>query len=249
MSRPRPCRRPFARGALWAGRATGCVQANLAVLPQEAATEFVNFCGANAATCPVRAVGAPGDPHLAAPGSGLDVHTDLPSYWIFRDARRTETAGDITTLWRKDFVAVAIGCWFSMEEALLRAGVRLRHVELGIQGPLFHTAIETMPVGRLGGPLVVSMRPFSAHEVATVRALTARFARVHGAPIHEGGPGPLGIADLTKPDFGGPIPIGRDDVPLYWGCGLTALAALQRSGLGFFITHAPGAMLVTDLRT
>jgi uncharacterized protein YcsI (UPF0317 family) len=233
---------------LTTGHATSFVQANLAVLPAEAATEFVDFCGANAAACPVLAVGAPGDPHLAALGSDLDVRTDLPSYWVFRDGRRAETVGDITALWRKDSVAVAIGCWFSMEEALQRAGVRLRHVELGIQGPLFRTAIETTPVGRFGGPLVVSMRPFSAHEVTIVRAITARFKRVHGAPIHEGEPGPLGIADLSKPDFGEPIPICRDDVPLYWGCGLTALTALERSGLGFFITHAPGAMLVTDLR-
>ena len=37
------------------------------------------------------------------------------------------------------------------------------------------------------------------------------------------------------------------EVPLYWGCGLTALAALERSKIPLFITHAPGAMLVTDL--
>jgi uncharacterized protein YcsI (UPF0317 family) len=233
---------------LTTGHAAGHVQANLAVLPADAADEFVAFCRANAGACPVLAVGAPGDARLAALGADLDVRTDLPAYWVYRDGRRTDTVRDIRPLWREDFVAVAIGCWFSMEDALLRAGVRLRHVELGIQGPLFRTARDTVRVGRFGGPLVVSMRPFAASEVATVRAVTARFARVHGAPIHEGDPGPLGIADLATPDFGEPIALAPGDVPLYWGCGLTALTALERSGVPLFITHAAGAMLVTDLR-
>jgi uncharacterized protein YcsI (UPF0317 family) len=37
-------------------------------------------------------------------------------------------------------------------------------------------------------------------------------------------------------------------VAMYWACGLTALAALERSGISHFITHAAGAMLVTDVR-
>jgi uncharacterized protein YcsI (UPF0317 family) len=95
---------------------------------------------------------------------------------------------------------------------------------------------------------VVSMRPFAANDVATVADVTRRFARVHGAPLHIGDPEPLGIADITRPDFGElllPLP---GEVPMYWGCGLTALAALQRSGISLFVTHAAGAMLVTDMR-
>ena len=38
------------------------------------------------------------------------------------------------------------------------------------------------------------------------------------------------------------------EVPLYWGCGLTALAALEAAKLPLFITHNPGAMLVADWR-
>jgi hypothetical protein len=33
-----------------------------------------------------------------------------------------------------------------------------------------------------------------------------------------------------------------------WPCGLTALAALQEANIPFFIAHAPGAMLATDLK-
>jgi uncharacterized protein YcsI (UPF0317 family) len=250
ISSPQELRRAIRAGrfeGLTTGHAPGYVQANLAVVPAAVAEEFVAFCRMNARACPVLAVGVPGDPHIAALGADLDVRTDVPAYWVFRDGVRAETVSDITALWQPDHVAVAIGCWFSMEAALSRAGVRLRHVELGIQGPLFRTRLETAPVGRFGGPLVVSMRPFAPPEVATVRAVTGRFERVHGAPVHEGDPAALGIADLARPDFGEPIPLSGDDVPLYWGCGLTALAALERARLALFITHAAGAMLVTDL--
>jgi uncharacterized protein YcsI (UPF0317 family) len=77
----------------------------------------------------------PGDASLPALGSDIDVRTDCPSYWIHTDGRRSATVPDVKRVWRDDLVSVAIGCWFSMEEALQRAQVRLRHLELGIQGP------------------------------------------------------------------------------------------------------------------
>jgi uncharacterized protein YcsI (UPF0317 family) len=247
---PRELRRNIREGrfaGLTTGHAPGHVQANLAIVPISVAAEFVAFCRANAAACPLLAVGEPGDPQLRSLGADIDVRSDLPAYRVYRHGRHSETVADISSFWRSDHVAVAIGCWFSMEDALARAGVRLRHVELGIQGPLFRTDRPSVPVGPFGGPLVASMRPFAQSEVATVTAVTGRFPRVHGAPIHVGDPSALGIADLAKPDFGEPIPMSDEDVPLYWGCGLTALAALERSGLALFITHAPGAMLVADL--
>ena len=38
------------------------------------------------------------------------------------------------------------------------------------------------------------------------------------------------------------------EIPLYWGCGLTALCALEQARVPFFVTHAAGAMLVTGMR-
>ena len=234
-------------GGLTTGHAPGYVQANLAIVPSEAAGDFVAFCKANASACPVLAVSRPGEPNLPELGFGIDVRCDLPAYRVYRNGIHTETPADVSALWQPDHVAVAIGCWFSMEEALLRAGVRLRHCELGIQGPLFRTNRAAVAVGRFGGPIVVSMRPFVCEHVEIVKEITARFPRVHGAPLHGGSASALGIADLTKPDFGEPMEILPNEVPLYWGCGLTALTTLQASGIPLFITHAPGAMLVTDI--
>jgi uncharacterized protein YcsI (UPF0317 family) len=233
---------------LTTGLAPGYVQANLAILPAADADDFVAFCRANAQACPVLAVSKPGDPRMVTLGDNVDVRTDLPAYWVYRNGERVQTIKDVSALWQNDHVAVAIGCWFSMEDALARAGVRLRHVELGIQGPLFRTNRDTIPVGKFGGPLVVSMRPFARSDVETVTAVTRRFSRVHGAPLHVGDPGALGILDISRPDYGEALMPLPNEVPMYWGCGLTALAALERSGIPLFITHAPGAMLVTDLR-
>ena len=240
--------RAGAFAGLTTGLVPGAVQVNLAVLPSRYADDFVAFCRANEAACPVLAVGRPGDPSLPGLGDDIDVRTDCPAYWVYRDGLRSETTQDIRAYWQRDFVSVAIGCWFSMEDALLRAGVRLRHLELGLQGPLMRTNRTTVPVGDFGGPLVVSMRPFAADEVETVRAVTGRFPRLHGAPIHEGDPGALGIADFDHPDFGERIDPLPGEVPLYWGCGLTALCALEQARVPVFVTHAAGAMLVTDMR-
>jgi uncharacterized protein YcsI (UPF0317 family) len=251
INSPHELRRAIRNGCfhgITTGHASGYVQANLAIVPSEAAEEFVAFCEANFRSCPVLAVGRPGEPNLPSLGIDIDVRSDLPAYRLYRDGVHIETRANILPLWRSDHVAVAIGCWFSMEDALRRAGVRLRHCELGIQGPLFRTNRPAVPVGRFGGSLVMSMRPFMRDHVAIAKEITGRFPRVHGAPLHEGPALALGIADLMKPDFGEPIDILPNEVPLYWGCGLTALTALQASGIPFFITHAPGAMLVTDVR-
>ena len=231
---------------LTTGLARGQVQANLVIIPAHQRDDFLGFCAANASACPVLAVGEAGDPSLPALGSDIDVRYDLPAYSLYRGGAPTERCTDIAAHWQADSVAIAIGCWFSMEDALLAAGVRLRHVELGIQGPLFRTHIAAQTHGALHGPLVVSMRPFRHADVAAAEAISARFPQVHGRPIHKGDPAALGITDIHTPDFGEVLLPEPGETPLFWGCGLTAVCALQNLGIDF-ITHAPGCMLVTDI--
>lgn len=76
---------------------------------------------------------------------------------------------DIGTFWEADFVAFAIGCSFSFEQALLDAGIGLRHLELGRNVAMYRSSIATRPSGRLAGPMVVSMRPLKAAEA--IRAI------------------------------------------------------------------------------
>jgi uncharacterized protein YcsI (UPF0317 family) len=232
---------------LTVGRAPGHVQANLVLLPSKFASDFEAFCRANAQACPLLAVGAPGSWRLPELGVDLDVRSDLPAYLISENGKERRMH-EIGSMWRGDFVAFAIGCWFGAEAALSAAGIRLRHVELGVQGPLFRTNRAAAARGHFSGPLVVSMRPFARADVDRVREITARLPLSHGAPVHEGSAAELGIVDTSRPDWGEPLSAEDEEVTLFWACGLTALAALKASRLPFFITHAPGAMLVTDLK-
>jgi uncharacterized protein YcsI (UPF0317 family) len=57
----------------------------------------------------------------------------------------------------------------------------------------------------------------------------------------------LGIADLSRPDFGEPVQAEAGDVPVFWACGVTPQAAMAAAQLPFAITHAPGHMFITDI--
>ena len=229
-----------------AGCAPGHVQANLVVLPAEHAAGFERFCRANPKPCPLLAVGEPGSVRLPDLGPTIDLRTDLPRYRVWRDGKLVDEPTSVAALWQDDLVAFAIGCSFTFESALRAAGLPLRYVEMGRNVPMYRTAMETAPAGRFGGAMVVSMRPFPAADAARAAEITARFPDVHGAPIHIGDPGAIGIADLSRPDFGDPTPVEDGEVPVFWACGVTPQLALMRARLPFAITHAPGAMLVTD---
>jgi uncharacterized protein YcsI (UPF0317 family) len=229
-----------------AGVADGFVQANMMVLPREAAFDFLLFCQRNPRPCPVIEVVEAGTVEPAC-APGADLRTDLPRYRVYRDGEPAEERTEVTSLWRDDLVAFLIGCSFSFEEALAAAGVPLRHVEAHSNVPMYRTSVPTSPAGRFHGPLVVSMRPIPAALVPLAVRITSRFARVHGAPVHVGAPEALGIRDLSRPEWGDPVEIRPGELPVFWACGVTPQAVALASGLPFCITHAPGHMLVTDL--
>ena len=228
------------------GLAGGFVQANIAILPATHAAAFETYCRRNAQACPLLAVGRPGDPALPSLGADIDIRHDLPRYRVFRDGQVAEMA-DIAPLWRDDLVTFAIGCSFTFERALISAGIPLRHVTMGRNVAMYRTSVETVPAAPFQGPLVVSMRPVRRADAARASEITARFADMHGAPVHQGDPAALGIADLSRPDYGEAVEIAPDEVPVFWACGVTSQVALETAGLPFFMAHAPGCMLVTDL--
>ena len=229
------------------GHAPGCVQANLTILPQADASDFLLFCQRNPTPCPLIEVTSPGTREaLCAPGS--DIATDVPGYRVYRHGEFIEERADIAALWRPDLVGFLIGCSFSFESALAQAGVPLRHVVQRRNVAMYRTHVACTPAGRFGGEMVVSMRPIRSRDVARVIEICARFPQAHGAPVHVGNPHALGIADLATPDYGDAVDILDDEVPVFWGCGVTAQWVAQRSGVALCITHAPGKMFVTDLK-
>lgn len=229
-----------------AGWCAGWTQANLLVLPRELAYDFLLFAQRNPVPCPVLDVLDPGA--VAGPLLDGDVRTDLPAYRVYVDGELAEEVGDVRSWWREDLVSFLIGCSFTFEDALLEAGVPVRHVEQGVNVPMYVTDRRCRPAGAISGPLVVSMRPVPAEQVATAVRVTSRYPAVHGAPVHVGDPGALGIADLAAPDFGDPVDVRPGEVPVFWGCGVTPQAAVMESRPALAIAHAPGHMLVTDAR-
>jgi uncharacterized protein YcsI (UPF0317 family) len=231
-----------------AGLAPGNVQANLVVLPKALAHDFLRFAHANPKPCPVLAVSEAGDPRLPGLGRDLDIRTDLPLYRVWRQGELVEEPANVGHVWRDDLVSFALGCSFSFEEALVEGGIELRHVTRGSNVSMYRTNIPCAPAGPFRGPLVVSMRPMTPARAIRAVQITSRFPSVHGAPVHLGLPAQIGIADIAKPDYGDAVPIGDDELPVFWACGVTPQAVIAEIRPEFCITHAPGSMLITDLR-
>src|SRR5215475_12539485 len=203
--------RAAARRGTWRGTTGGhCPayqQANLVILPHEAAVEFAAFCTRNPTPCPLIEITPPGDPEPTRAAPGADLRTDLPGYRIYRKGVLAEQRGDIRDLWRDDLVAFLLGCSVTVEHALIEAGVPVRNVERDTMVPMFISNLACVPAGRFHGPMVVTMRP----------------------------------------DYGEPVPIYANEVPVFWGCGVTPQAVAIEARVELMITHEPAQMFVTDL--
>jgi uncharacterized protein YcsI (UPF0317 family) len=232
-----------------AGQALGYAQANVVILPEADAAEFAEFCRLNAQACPLLCQTAPGNPEPTSVAVGADLRTDVPRYRIFaHGVRRQDEPHEVLDLWRDDFVGFLLGCSFTFETALLAAGLGVRHIEQGVNVPMFRTTLPCETAGRFAGPLVVSMRPYRPERVEQVVAVTSRYPTMHGAPVQIGEPERLGIEDINRPDFGNAVTLLPGEIPVFWACGVTPQLALAAARPALAITHSPGYMFVTDLR-
>ncbi|MCY2964835.1 MAG: putative hydro-lyase [Planctomycetota bacterium] len=230
------------------GLAPGYAQANLVILPKELAGDFLLFCQRNPKPCPLLDVTSPGDPIPRRAAPDADLRSDTPRYRVWKDGELISEPTDLTSLWRDDFVSFVIGCSFTFESALLRAGVPVRHIERGTNVPMYRTNIPCQRAGVFHGQLVVSMRPMRPAEAIRAVQVTSRYPAVHGAPIHLGLPEAIGIHDLSRPDYGDAVPIEPGELPVFWACGVTPQSVLMAARPPLAITHSPGCMFVTDLR-
>lgn len=230
-----------------AGLAMGYAQANLVILPEKYAFDFLLFCQRNPKPCPLLEVLEPGQYQTAFLSKGADIRTDIPRYNIYRNGRLEATVKEIKSLWKDDWVTFLLGCSFSFEEALLRAGIPVRHIEEKKNVPMYITHILCEPAGLFNGPMVVTMRPIPSEKVSLAVQITSRYRMVHGAPLHIGDPRRIGIKNLKRPDFGDSVTIYKGEVPCFWACGVTPQSVVMKAKPELCITHTPGHMFISDL--
>lgn len=239
------------RSGKWAksttGLAPGFVQANLVMLPKDQAFHFLLFCTRNSKPCPILDVLEPGEvePRIAA---GADLRTDLPKYRVYEKGVLKSEVESVVDFFTEDMVIFLLGCSFSFESALMAAGIRIRNIDENKNVSMYITNRECLSAGPFFTPMVVSMRPMLPEQAIRAVQITTRFHLTHGAPIHMGAPEEIGIKDLDKPDFGDPVSIYPEEIPIFWACGVTSILAAISTSLPLVITHSPGHMFVSDLR-
>ena len=175
--------RSLIRQGRWTSHTSGLadqhVQGNIVILPQALAMDFLLYCQRNPKPCPLLAVSEPGQSLLSTLGTDIDIRSDLPRYRVWLNGELSEEPTDITHLWRDDLVTFVIGCSFSFEQALMAAGMSLRHVDEGRNVAMYRTNIATSAAGPFHGSMVVSMRPMKpADAIRAVQHFTPPDVRI-----------------------------------------------------------------------
>ena len=230
-----------------AGMCRGYAQANLVILPPEYAADFEEFTRRNPFACPVLEI-VRGTPETHDMGEGASIVTDIPRYRVYENGVFTKEVTDASEYWKEGYTGFLIGCSFSFEEALMEAGIQVRHIAQGRNVPMYKTNIETVKAGPFEGPMVCSMRPMTPENAQKAYAITEKMPNVHGAPVHMGDGVEIGIGAIMKPDYGDAVDHYEGELPVFWPCGVTPQAAVEHAKPPVVITHAPGHMFITDIK-
>ena len=230
------------------GLSKNFLQTNLIILDKIHALDFMIFCQRNPKSCPLVGVTNVGDPFFRTLGEDIDVRSDVPSYNLYKNGKVFESMHNISDLWNGNLIAFAIGCSFTFEHALMRHGFKIDHIENNKIVPMYKSNIKNKISGPFKNTMVVSMRVFKKNQISEVISICQLFHWAHGKPIHVGDPKAIGINDVDNPDWGDkPRTILKDEVTVFWACGVTPQNAILNSDISFCISHTPGHMLITDV--
>ena len=247
---PAQMRAKFRSGELsipTAGICPGYIQGNLVILGNEYASDFLQFMKQNPQPCPILEVFDQGTPISHKMAEGADITTDIPLYRVYRYGELVDELTDISKFWKADMTGFLIGCSLTFEARLIKAGIPLKHCEENKRVPMFNSNIECKPSRLFHGNFVVSMRPVKKDLVQKAVDITAPLTYAHGAPVHIGDPSAIGIKDVFNPDYGDPLEIAPDEVPVFWACGVTPQNVAMQTKPDFMLTHSPGYMFISDI--
>ena len=230
------------------GVCNGYVQANVVILPEAYAEDFREFAKANKEAVPILEEIKNGVYSFKKVAKDSDIRTDVPKYKVFKNGAFVETKNSVEDIWQDDFVTFLLGCSFSFENAFMKHGIPVRHIEQDRNVPMYITSKPCVSAGRFSGTMVVSMRPIPKHQVKEAIEITRMFPLAHGEPVQIGTPEAIGIKDINQPDFGDAVEMKKGDVPVFWPCGVTPQNAAKNAKPNIMITHFPGHMFITDLK-
>ncbi|XP_066197986.1 D-glutamate cyclase, mitochondrial [Saccopteryx leptura] len=227
----------------------GLRPASVVVLHRSLAPAFEKFCQTNSGPLPLLGRSEPGKWALPALGTVPDTRMDCPQFHKYEFGACT---GSVTSLEEyseqlQDMVTFFLGCSFSLEGALEKAGLSRKepagHGHVGA----YKTTVPCATIAGFSCPLVVTMRPIPKDKLERLVQATCSMVGEQGQPVHIGDPGLLGIKDLSKPDYGDPVACQPGDVPVFWPSQLTSLEAVSGHKTPLAFASAPGCTVMTDL--
>ena len=131
------------------GLASDKLQANIVILPSEYANDFFNFCKLNPKACPLVGQTKLNNPYFDSLGHDIDIRFDVPLYNVYKNGNLVSRVRNIKDYWNDNFIAFAIGCSFSFEDALLNAGLKIDHITNNRVVPMYRTNIKNKRSGTL----------------------------------------------------------------------------------------------------
>ncbi|XP_004174529.6 D-glutamate cyclase, mitochondrial isoform X1 [Taeniopygia guttata] len=229
--------------------AEGYKQASVVILHKSLADDFEKFCHANDGPLPLLYRSQPGDWKCPSLSSDSDIRTDCQQYRKYEHGACTGSLKSLKEYSEqlKDMVTFYLGCNFSFEKAVQKAGIPIRNVEQKCNVSMYKTSVPCYSISMFHCNLVVTMRPIPESKLGAAVLATAELKEAHGAPIHIGDPGLLGIQDLSKPDYGDPVHLHPGDIPVFWACGVTGVEAIINCRTPLAFTHSRDCTFITDL--
>ncbi|NXO73187.1 GLUCM protein, partial [Phainopepla nitens] len=230
------------------GMAEGCEQASVVILHKSLADDFERFCRANDGPLPLLHRSEPGDWKCPSLSRDSDIRTDCLQYRRYEHGAYTGSLKSLEEYSEqlKDMVTFYLGCSFSFEKAVQNAGIPIRNIEQKCNVSMYKTSVPCCSISMFHCNLVVTMRPIPESKLGAAVLATSELKEAHGAPIHIGDPGLLGIQDLSKPDYGDPVHFHPGDIPVFWASGVTGVEAIINCRAPLAFTHSPGCMFITD---
>ncbi|XP_025246982.1 D-glutamate cyclase, mitochondrial isoform X4 [Theropithecus gelada] len=207
--------------------------ASLVVLPRSLAPAFERFCQANTGPLPLLGQSEPEKWMLPAQGAVSETRVDRPQFWKYEFGACTGSLASLEQYSEqlKDMVAFLLGCSFSLEEALEKAGLPRRD-------PAGHSQTTVPCVTHAGFccPLVVTMRPIPKDKLERLVQACCSLGEL------------LGIKELSKPAYGDAVVCSPGEVPVFWPSPLTSLGALSSCETPLAFASIPGCTVMTDLK-